>query len=119
VAKIPKTKDEQWTPEMVVEFRASQCLFKPHAFALVTHCLLYIGDGTQKTIDMDQKWSSTIYEELMELGGGPAWTRWKDERKAEGLPAVEIPVPVAKPRTQQSLPFQINPLKTGAAAVLP
>ncbi|KAI0683331.1 hypothetical protein BC835DRAFT_1296313 [Cytidiella melzeri] len=97
VAKIPKSKDESWKPEMTVELR----------------------DGTQKIIDMDQKWSSSIYEELMEIGGGPAWQQWKEERKAEGLPAVEIPVPAARPQASSSMPFQINPLKTGAAVMLP
>ncbi|KAI0344197.1 hypothetical protein BDW22DRAFT_1296477, partial [Trametopsis cervina] len=66
VARIPKTKDEQWKPEMVVELR----------------------DGTQKTFDLDQKWSSVILEELLEATGGPSWQQWKAERKAAGLPVV-------------------------------
>lgn len=78
-----------------------------------------VGDGTSKTIDMDNKWSSSIYEELMELGGGPAWEQWKEQRKADGLPAVDIPIPVAKSPSAADSPFQVNPFKTGAAAMLP
>ncbi|KAI0089903.1 hypothetical protein BDY19DRAFT_888569 [Irpex rosettiformis] len=100
VDKALKTREEVWKPEMVVELR----------------------DGTKRTIDMDKKWSSTIYEELMEVGGGSAWAQWKEERIAAGLPIVEIPRPKAK-ATQSTpetpLPFRINPLKTGAAAMLP
>jgi len=99
IAKIPKTKDETWKPEMVVELR----------------------DGTMKTLDMDLKWSSTIFQELMDIGGGPTWEQWKEERTAAGLPVVEIPVAKSKPQSQKEVlePSAFNPLKSGAAAVLP
>lgn len=80
-----------------------------------------LGDGTVKALDIDQKWSSTIFQELMELGGGPAWTKWKEERTAAGLPIVDIPKP-KKPsssRKAEPSPEAPDPLKTGAAAVLP
>ncbi|KAI0809123.1 hypothetical protein BC629DRAFT_1590205 [Irpex lacteus] len=98
VDKPPKTPEETWKPEMVVE----------------------LSDGTKRTIDLDQKWSSAIYEELMEIGGGSSWEQWKEERKAAGLPVVDIPVPKANSQTPgASIPFRPNPFKTGAAAVLP
>ena len=79
-----------------------------------------IGDGTKQLIDMDKKWSSTIYEELMEIGGGSSWAKWKAERTEAGLPIVDIPVPKAKAdSSDKPIPPHFNPLKTGAAAVLP
>ena len=79
---------------------------------------------------MEGKWSSKILEELMDVGGGPAWTRWKRERTAAGLPIVEVPQRVkadpkapawtgdksAKPKVEELV---LDPSKTGAAAILP
>ncbi|EED77782.1 predicted protein, partial [Postia placenta Mad-698-R] len=66
VNKLPRAPEHKWQPEMVVEFR----------------------DGTSRTLNMDQKWSSAIFQELMDLGGGSPWLRWKKERAAAGLPVV-------------------------------
>ncbi|THH30401.1 hypothetical protein EUX98_g3800 [Antrodiella citrinella] len=112
VNKLQKTKEESWKPEMVVELK----------------------DGTSRTLDLDKKWSSTIFEELMDLAGGHPWERWKRERIAAGLPFVDRPEPKSKstptPRKSRSkkskadAPLDIsqlflNPNKKGAAAVLP
>ncbi|KAH8101446.1 hypothetical protein BXZ70DRAFT_933111 [Cristinia sonorae] len=108
VNKLPKTKEETWKPEMVVELK----------------------DGTSKTLDLDNKWSSAIFEELMDLAGGNPWERWKRERIAAGLPFVDEPEPKPKPapsapKKRSFLPgtepskLLLDPTKTGAAAVLP
>lgn len=78
-----------------------------------------IGDGTIRTVNMQGKWSSAIFEELMEMGGGDAWQKWKEDRIAAGLPVVDLPVAAIKPKTQTAPTPLIHPGKTGAAAVLP
>ncbi|KAG6899336.1 hypothetical protein C0993_011124 [Termitomyces sp. T159_Od127] len=85
VEKWRKTKEEAWRPEMEVEF----------------------ADGTQKTIDMHEKWSTTILKELMEVAGGESWTKWKREAQASGRPVVpgeENENKVVKRPTPESLP---------------
>ena len=63
---------------------------------------------------MSQKWSTAIFEELMDNAGGDRWQRHKEERLAAG----EAPViPVWK--TKEFTPSAPAPGKTGAAAVLP
>ncbi|KAI0656741.1 hypothetical protein C8Q70DRAFT_1008225 [Cubamyces menziesii] len=81
VDKKLKTKEETWKPEMVVELK----------------------NGTTHKLDLDGKWSTTIFSELMELSAGSWWQKYKKERAAEGQPAIPPP---QKP-------------KSGAAAVLP
>ncbi|KAG5337488.1 hypothetical protein C0989_009524 [Termitomyces sp. Mn162] len=66
VEKWRKTKQEAWRPEMELEF----------------------ADGTQKTIDMHEKWSTTILKELMEVAGGEPWKKWEQEARASGQPVV-------------------------------
>ena len=56
-----------------------------------------VGDGSTQSLDVDGKWSSTIFTELMELGGGPRWEEWKKQRTEAGLPLVDIPKPKPKP----------------------
>ncbi|KAH9949470.1 hypothetical protein B0H21DRAFT_728083 [Amylocystis lapponica] len=96
VNKVPKTAAELWQPEMAVEF----------------------GDGSTRTLNLDKKWSSTIFGELMDMAGGTPWQRWKKERLAAGLPIVDVPAPrpSESPNTFSQL---LNVGKTGAAAVLP
>lgn len=68
----------------------------------------------------------------MDIAGGPLWAKWKEERKAAGLPLVDVPKPKPKPQPQpvklkKPSPPKIEPepefvfdrSKTGAAAVLP
>jgi len=103
VNKKAKTPADHWKPEMTLEFR----------------------DGSTQTLNLDKKWSSTIFEEVMDLAGGSPWERWKRERKAAGLPVVDVPEPKVKtaspkadkPKVDYSSLF--NTGKTGAAAVLP
>lgn len=84
-----------------------------------THCLsehalifAVLGDGTVKTLDMDRKWSTSIFRELMDTAGGTSWERWKTDRIAAGLPILEQGV-------EERLPLEPIRPKTGAGAVLP
>ncbi|KAH9045816.1 hypothetical protein EDB84DRAFT_1413807 [Lactarius hengduanensis] len=89
VNKLPKAKEEAWKPELVLEF----------------------SDGRKQDFDIHNKWSSRIFEEIMESAGGNSWTRWKTERIENGLPIVDGP-------PQDYVPPTPRPA-TGAAAVLP
>ncbi|KAH6905794.1 hypothetical protein BKA70DRAFT_1291095 [Coprinopsis sp. MPI-PUGE-AT-0042] len=66
VAKVPKTKDEQWRPELEVHFE----------------------NGTSQTLNLTSKWSSTITKELMDLAGGSPWESYKADREAAGQPII-------------------------------
>ena len=68
----------------------------------------------------------------MDTAGGENWMEWKLERAAAGLPVVDVPQPKNVPpkaplRTktqwkkdvQEDTVLQLDPTKTGAAAVLP
>ena len=35
---------------------------------------------------MQQKWSTTILKELMDLAGGDSWAQWKSHAQASGQP---------------------------------
>lgn len=92
----------------------------------------YTEDGTSQTLDLDKKWSSTIFQELMDLAGGNPWERWKKERAAAGLPPVDVPEAKPKPSptprkrskgkselAEDMSKLFLNPDKKGAAAILP
>jgi len=89
VNKLVKTKDEAWQPELVLEF----------------------SDGRKQSLNLSNKWSSTIFQEVMDTAGGNSWTRWKAERAEAGLPVVDTP-----PKNHTPPPPRPT---TGAAAVLP
>ncbi|KAI0757545.1 hypothetical protein C8Q80DRAFT_1216138 [Daedaleopsis nitida] len=82
INKLPKTKEEVWKPEMIVELK----------------------NGTTLALDIEGKWSSAIFHELMDISAGSWWQRWKNEQVAAGLPSTPPPPPQRK---------------SGAAAVLP
>jgi len=112
---------EDWQPEIVLELQ----------------------NGSRKTLNMAGKWSTTIFQELMNTAGGAPWTRWKEERQANGLPVVEgaeiadlMERRLGEKRLLDSLsprrpkkekgdtepnpdPFENLRTKTGAAAILP
>lgn len=77
------------------------------------------GNGSKQTLDMSQKWSSAILQELMDKAGDSSWSQWKQSRAAAGLPILEVPVPDKKPPQTEELVFRFDHTKTGAAAVLP
>ncbi|KAG5643813.1 hypothetical protein DXG03_009589 [Asterophora parasitica] len=116
VEKVRKSATEAWRPELEVEFE----------------------NGQQTTLDLHEKWSSTILKELMELAGGEPWAKWKAEAATKGLPVVageENEGKAVKRPTRTPLPslktFRANapppvdptadpePPKTGVAAALP
>lgn len=91
---------------------------------LFSHCstlyCLLSEDGSKQTLNMNQKWSSAIFQELMDLAGGTPWQRWKKERLAAGLPVVDEPLPKPRqPEPLQDMFFSPDRPKKGAAAVLP
>ena len=116
---------------------------RPKALSTSTYPFMFafcsIGDGSTQSLDVDGKWSSTIMTELMDIGGGPRWEQWKQERTAAGLPVIDIPKPKPKLQPKQASspspsssraapnpfamaddePLVFNSGKTGAAAVLP
>ncbi|KAH9982046.1 hypothetical protein BGW80DRAFT_1261210 [Lactifluus volemus] len=89
VNKLPKTSDEAWKPELVLEF----------------------SDGRKQNFNLHNMWSSKIFQELMDTAGGDSWTRWKSERVEAGLPIVDEP-------PESHLRSTPKPV-VGAAAVLP
>ncbi len=120
VNKVPKSVGDTWRPEMQLEFRTSH---HPCVFSASNLKPMYAGDGTTKTIDLQDKWSTTIFQDVMDLAGGNNWERWKRERKAAGLPIVEYAP--AKPTIEKTMSdysdlfTRLDRPKTGAAAVLP
>ncbi|KDQ55009.1 hypothetical protein JAAARDRAFT_181844 [Jaapia argillacea MUCL 33604] len=116
VNKVSKTKADVWSPQMTLEFR----------------------NGDTHKIDMGKKWSTSIFEELMNVAGGNAWERWKAEREAQGLPVIEgahrarsMESRLREQATEQAIAQEAalrialeeeaaaSRPKTGAAAVLP
>ncbi|KAI1790489.1 hypothetical protein LXA43DRAFT_1095438 [Ganoderma leucocontextum] len=82
VNKLPRTKLDTWKPEIVVETK----------------------NGTTHKLDVEGKWSSAIYTELMDLTAGSWWQKWKQQQATGGHSAARVP-PSQK--------------KTGVSAVLP
>ena len=98
VDKKPKTKEETWNPEMVVELRAQLTL--SHSSFLFN---VPADNGGVHRLNMGGKWSTTIFSELMDVSAGPWWRKWK-----ASMPPPPTIEPAPKPRAT-----------TGAAAVLP
>jgi len=94
VNSIPKSNSDTWKAEMVLEFK----------------------DGKKQNIDMHLKWSTSIFEELMNCAGGDRWQRYKDERNAVGGTPV---IPKVKPRTFGTQRTSDSNSKRGVAAALP
>jgi hypothetical protein len=46
--------------------------------------------GQTRTIDLDGKWSTNIFEDLMDLAGGPVWENWKAMHPSERRPVVPV-----------------------------
>ncbi|TFK47918.1 hypothetical protein OE88DRAFT_1685060 [Heliocybe sulcata] len=115
VNKLPKLPGDDWEPKMELNMRG----------------------GQTTTISMGGKWSTSIFEELMNAAGGEPWQQWKKERLAQGLPVVEglegakyqerlaeqrlleQPAPSRRSNADEADPFANLRTKTGAAAVLP
>jgi small subunit ribosomal protein S25 len=50
--------------------------------------IFYSEDGKTTTLNLDDKWSSTILKELMNIAGGDPWKKYVAESTAAGLPAI-------------------------------
>jgi len=109
VNKLVKSKDETWSPELVLEFGSS--LFPTDSCVSVLIFSFHLADGRKQNFNLHNKWSSAIFQELMDTAGGNSWTRWKTERAEAGLPVVDGPPENYVPPTPRPT--------TGAAAVLP
>ncbi|KAF9073980.1 hypothetical protein BDP27DRAFT_1390739 [Rhodocollybia butyracea] len=59
-----KTKDDHWKPEMELQ----------------------LDNGSRKIISMQDKWSTTILQELLELSGGEPWKKWQRTASTRGVP---------------------------------
>ncbi|KAF8641541.1 hypothetical protein AX16_009918 [Volvariella volvacea WC 439] len=84
VDRVKKSANEHWRPVMEI----------------VTNT------GSSHVINMEEKWSTTITRELMDLGGGSQWATWKADRlenKEPLLPGEQNEKPVGR-RSSQGLP---------------
>ena len=108
VNRIPKAKEDTWQSSMSMEFGK---FLWPSRYRFAEN---FPDDGSKKTFTMDGKWSSTIFADVMDAAGTPAWDKWKATRKAAKLPIVDSPPKAREPSLPQS-----TTKKTGAAAVLP
>ncbi|KAF5382835.1 hypothetical protein D9757_007317 [Collybiopsis confluens] len=64
VDKVFKTKEEHWKPELELELE----------------------NGSVKTINMHDKWSTSITEEILNITGGDPWKHWKRKANEQNLP---------------------------------
>lgn len=138
VRRVPKTRDEQWAPQATVEFRGS-FPFVFFALGQLNSWVYLIEDGTTTTIDMSNKWSTTISKELMDLAGGDPWKAYKSAALAAGHPLLpgeekeqlaqttkRRKTNAAKASSPEELEAQVQDMlnapsrpRTGAAAILP
>jgi small subunit ribosomal protein S25 len=102
VNKVPRDIADTWAPELELTFgthelstlfwhRCTRVVPIPREVAEValTHYLRPSqGDGKSHTIRLDEKWSTTIVRELMDLAGGTAWAEWKSHALETGIPVV-------------------------------
>jgi len=66
VERVKKTEQERWRPEMELEFE----------------------NGKTTTLNLHNKWSTTILKELMTIAGGDPWKKHVAMSTAAGLPPV-------------------------------
>jgi len=66
VSKLTKHPSDQLKPQMMLTF----------------------SDGGVRTLDLQDKWSTTIVKELMDVAGCSSWQKWKEEASELGLPVV-------------------------------
>ncbi|KAH7884102.1 hypothetical protein F5I97DRAFT_1898354 [Phlebopus sp. FC_14] len=119
VNRVVKKPEDELRPEAIIEFQ----------------------DGTTSTINLSDKWSTTITKELMDLAGGDPWRTYKEAALAGGqqvLPGEEKEqlASISRARrtrmatiaqeTEKELETKVADMlsapdraKTGAAAILP
>jgi len=86
VQQARKTVKEQWRPEMELELE----------------------DGRIQTLDLQDKWSTTILKELMDLAGGNPWKQHVEEATKAGMPV--IPGSTVHEKTEQRTRKDSKPL---------
>ncbi|EAU93277.1 hypothetical protein CC1G_12183 [Coprinopsis cinerea okayama7 len=103
VEKVLKTAKDEWRPELEIQLE----------------------NGQNKTINLAGKWSTSIVKELMEIGGGSQWQKWKEEAQAQGGEVIpgeksELP-PSQRLKVKTDLPslsqFRSSKGKEGAAPI--
>jgi small subunit ribosomal protein S25 len=140
VSKLPKTIQDEWKSEMMVQFGKSRCSVGLGWYSNTLLCVPFYHcteDGEKTTIDMSNKWSTTIAKELMDLAGGDPWKEHKAAAQAAGLPvlpgeeterlaAAKKRTPKLTTRSPENLEAMVENMlssperpKTGAAAILP
>ncbi|OCB89219.1 hypothetical protein A7U60_g3585 [Sanghuangporus baumii] len=85
IDKIPRSVGDTWRAEMLLEFK----------------------NGSRTTMDVSDKWSTSIFEELMARAGGDRWQAYVAERRVAGQ---EPDIPSTQPHSTP---------KEGIAAALP
>ena len=101
VNRLSRTKLDAWKPEIVVETSA---YLSPYTTYRTLSFCGGIENGVTHKLNMEGKWSSAIYTELMDLTAGSWWQKWKQQQSTGGQSAARVPPPQRK---------------TGASAVLP
>jgi small subunit ribosomal protein S25 len=110
------------------------CFFVPSFTNVIIKCT---EDGAKTTIDISNKWSTSITKELMDLAGGDLWKEYKAAAQAAGLPILpgeekeqlataKKRTPKLSTRSPENLEAMVEHMlssperpKTGAAAILP
>jgi len=66
-----------------------------------------LAGGQTRTINLDGKWSTNIFEDLMDLAGGPTWENWKATHPSERRPVVPV---VRHPAKEQPTDAEPEPV---------
>ncbi|EJD04502.1 uncharacterized protein FOMMEDRAFT_83782 [Fomitiporia mediterranea MF3/22] len=94
IEKIPRSLGDKWPAELLLEFK----------------------NGTKSTLNVSDKWSTAIFEDLMSRAGGERWQAFKAERRVAGKEPV---IPTPKVRSAQVPPPEEIAGRKGVAAALP
>lgn len=63
-------------------------VFNTSILSQLTISTVYTANGHSKVLDLQQKWSTSILKEVMEVAGGDPWKKWKEEAAESGRPLV-------------------------------
>ncbi|KAF8972576.1 hypothetical protein BDZ97DRAFT_1752467 [Flammula alnicola] len=93
VQQVKKGQHDIWRPEMELELE----------------------NGTVQKLDLQDKWSTTILKELMEVAGGDPWKRHVAESKSAGMPLL----PGEHLHQAEERRLKVRKWKRGEVKVLP
>jgi small subunit ribosomal protein S25 len=147
VNRVPKSLKDDWTAEVLLEYSELFHLFKSASSIVVASVFIFVTysfhrgrlpvaklifsvnslplplqteNGTSKTLDVSQKWSSAILEQVLDEAGGDRWLAFKAERRAAGKePVFPVVTPKPKPVAVDPSTLTSNSGKEGVAAALP